>query len=71
MTKPGIGEGRIRQDEAILRAVVMHGVPVNVLAQAMNLTRQTIYRRMQRARVAIRLAAARAQREVDGQRAER
>ena len=46
------------RDEALLRTVLVHGVPVRVMARAMGVSRQTVYRRMQRARVLLRRAAA-------------
>lgn len=46
-----------RHDAAILEAVHVHGVPVKTLAIAMGVSRQTIYRRMQRARIRMRRAA--------------
>lgn len=48
---------RSRQDEALLRSVVLHGVPVRVMADAMGVCRQTVYRRMQRARTRLRRRA--------------
>ena len=46
-----------QHDEAILKAVLIHGVPVKTLARAIGVSRQTVYRRMQRARVNLRRAA--------------
>jgi transcriptional regulator of acetoin/glycerol metabolism len=63
MARRMIGRERIEQDEALLEAVVVHGVPVRTLAQAMGLTRQSVYRRMQQARINLRRAKAVAARE--------
>jgi transcriptional regulator of acetoin/glycerol metabolism len=60
MSKLITGERRVQCDEAVLHAVTVHGVPVKVLARALCLTRQTVYRRMQRARINMRRAAAQA-----------
>lgn len=48
---------RLRQDEALLKAVLVHGVPVRTLAHAIGVSRQTVYRRMHRARRDLRRAA--------------
>ena len=52
-----------QHDEAILKAVLIHGVPVRTLARAIGVSRQTVYRRMQRARVNLRRAADAASRQ--------
>jgi len=57
VTKWNRGSEQLQHDEAILRAVLVHGVPVRTLAQAMRVSRQTVYRRMQRAKVNLRRAA--------------
>ena len=59
------GSDQLQHDEAILRAVLVHGVPVRILARAMGVSRQTVYRRMQRAKVNLRRAAEAATREAD------
>lgn len=57
---------RLGRDEALLRTVLVHGVPVRTLARAMGVSRQTVYRRMHRARVNLRRAAEAAERKADG-----
>jgi len=68
MAKSASGTQLLGQDLAILKAVMIHGVPVNVLAKAVRQNRQTLYRRMERARAAIRRASARAERAHEEQR---
>ena len=54
-----------RRNEALLRTVLVHGVPVRTMATALGVSRQTVYRRMQQARVRMRRLAEAAEREVD------
>ncbi len=62
------GVGRYRRNEALLRTVVVHGVPVRTLAAVLGVTRQTVYRRMEQARRQMRrLAAAAEQRQAQRQ----
>lgn len=56
---------RFRCNEALLRTVLVHGVPVRTMATALGVSRQTVYRRMQQARVRMRRLAEAAEREVD------
>ena len=56
---------QVQHDEAILKAVLVHGVPVKTLARAIGVSRQTVYRRMQRARVNLRRAAEAASKHAD------
>ncbi len=51
MSNPTVSKRRLQRDEALLRTVLVHGVPVRTLARAIGVSRQTVYRRMQRARV--------------------
>jgi hypothetical protein len=39
-----------RRDVAIVKAILVHGVPVCVLARALGISRQSIHRRLRRAR---------------------
>ena len=57
MSRLDPGNERLRRDEALLQTVLVHGVPVRTLARAIGVSRQTIYRRMQRARTNLRRAA--------------
>lgn len=57
MSRGHTDSSALRHDEAILRAVLVHGVPVRTLARAIGVSRQTVYRRMQRARINLRRAA--------------
>jgi len=54
-----------RRNEALLRTVLVHGVPVRTMATALGVSRQTVYRRMQQARVKMRRLAEAAEREID------
>jgi DNA-directed RNA polymerase specialized sigma24 family protein len=54
------GRGR---NEALLRTVMVHGVPVRTLAAAMGVSRQTVYRRMEQARTQMRRLASAAEQE--------
>ena len=54
-----------RRNEALLRTVLVHGVPVRTMATALGVSRQTVYRRMQQARVKMRRLAEAAEQEVD------
>jgi DNA-directed RNA polymerase specialized sigma24 family protein len=54
-----------RRNEALLRTVLVHGVPVRTMATALGVSRQTVYRRMQQARVQMRRLAEAAEREVE------
>ncbi|MBN2581812.1 MAG: HTH domain-containing protein [Planctomycetes bacterium] len=56
---------RSRRNEALLRTVMVHGVPVRTLATVLGVSRQTIYRRMQQARVQMRRLADAAERRAD------
>lgn len=56
MTRAIPSRQQLRRDEALLKTVMIHGVPVRVLAHAVGVSRQTIYRRMQRARTNLRRA---------------
>ncbi len=44
----------LQKEAAMMRLVVVHGVPVTLLAEATGLSRQTIYRHMNRAKTAAR-----------------
>ena len=57
MTRTTPTNEEIRRDEALLRTLLIHGVPVKTLAKAIGVSRQTVYRRMQRARTNLRRAA--------------
>ena len=59
------GQQPFRRNEALLRTVLVHGVPVRTMATALGVSRQTVYRRMQQARVQMRRLAEAAEREVD------
>ena len=63
MAKVDLGSKDSCSNEAIMQLVLGHGVPVEVIAKALAVSRQTIYRRMQRARLS-RRRAARAAREL-------
>ena len=54
-----------RRNEALLRTVLVHGVPVRTMATALGVSRQTVYRRMQQARVKMRRLAEAAELEGD------
>ncbi|NIA22522.1 MAG: hypothetical protein GWP05_11305 [Anaerolineaceae bacterium] len=54
-----------RRNEALLRTVLVHGVPVRTVATALGVSRQTVYRRMQQARVQMRRLSEAAEREAD------
>ena len=57
--------GLFRRNEALLRTVLVHGVPVRTVATALGVSRQTVYRRMQQARVQMRRLSEAAERQAD------
>lgn len=56
-TRPHPTEHQIREAEALLRAVKVSGMSVAMLAHVLGISRQSVYRRLQRARVHLRRAA--------------
>jgi IS30 family transposase len=63
MSRLSRSEARLKRDEALLRAVLLHEVPIRTIAAALGITRQTVYRRMQYARKVLRRIAQRAELE--------
>ena len=71
MVRVSKDQREVWQNVAILKAVVKYGLPVRVMAQALQMTRTSVYRRMSKGRVAMCLAKERARQDSGRQEGDR